>query len=67
MLLIIYEINQVLTCSANFIISYGTAANQATSFEITDTKFYVPVVTLATNDNAKLLRQLNQVLKEEME
>ena len=27
-------------------------------FKITDTKLYVPVVTLSTQDNAKLLQQL---------
>ena len=30
----------------------------ATKFKITDTKIYVPVVTLSTEDNAKLLLQL---------
>ena len=32
-------------------------ANQATAFAITDTKLYVHVVTLSTQDNAKLLQQ----------
>ena len=36
----------------------GTVANQATTFAITDTNLYVPVVTLSTHDNAKLLDQL---------
>ena len=27
-------------------------------FAITDTKYYVPIVTLSTQDNAKLLEQL---------
>ena len=31
---------------------------KATTFAITDTKLYVPVVTLSTQDNAKLLQQL---------
>ena len=39
------EINLILTCSANCVIS-SAAANQATTFAITDTKLYVPVVTL---------------------
>ena len=32
--------------------------NQATTFTITDTKIYVPVVTLWSQDNTKLLKQL---------
>ena len=31
---------------------------KATTFPTTDTKLYVPVVTLSTQDNAKLLQQL---------
>ena len=31
---------------------------KATTFVITDTKLYVPVVTLSTQDNAKLLQQV---------
>ena len=33
-----------LTWSANCVISTGTAANQVTTFAITDTNLYVPVV-----------------------
>ena len=33
------------------------------TFTIADTKLYVPVVTLSTQDNAKLLEQLNPVFK----
>ena len=33
-------------------------ANQDTELAITDTKFYVLVVILSTQDNAKLLQQL---------
>ena len=29
----------------------GTAANQVPEIKITDTKFYVPVITLSTEDN----------------
>ena len=42
------EINLFLTWSANCDIS-NTAANQATTFAITDTKLYVPVVTFSTD------------------
>ena len=36
---------------------------KATTFVITDTKLYVPVVTLSTQDNAKLLQQLKSGFK----
>ena len=32
-------------------------------FAITDTKLYVPVITLSTQDNAKLLQQLKSGFK----
>ena len=38
-------------------------ANQNATFAITDTKVYVPVVTLSTQDNAKLLQQLKSGFK----
>ena len=41
----------------------GTAANQVPKFKVTDTKPYVPVVTLSTQDNVKLLKQLESGLK----
>ena len=50
------EINLILTWSANCVIC-NAAANQATIFAITDTKLYVPAVTLSTQDNEKLLQQ----------
>ena len=62
MLLINYEISIILTWSANCVIS-NAAANQATTFAITDTKLYVPVVTLSTQDNEKLLQQLKSGFK----
>ena len=37
--------------------------NQAATFAITDTKLYVPVVTLSTQDNAKLFQQLKSGFK----
>ena len=39
------EINLVLTRSANCVI-VSNVANQSPTFEITDTKLYVPAVTL---------------------
>ena len=56
------EVNLILTRSANCVKS-NVAANQATTFAITDTKRYVPVVTLSTEDNAKLLQQLKSGFK----
>ena len=41
----------------------NAAANQGTTFTITDTKLYFPVVTLSTQDNAKLLQQLKSGFK----
>ena len=37
---------------------YTNVANQNPIFAITETKLYVAVVTLSTQDNAKLLQQL---------
>ena len=58
MSLINCEINLVLTWSANWFLVAGTVVNQVSTFRITNRKRYVPVVTLSTQDNAKLLNQL---------
>ena len=39
--------------------SVNAAAGQVVSFMITNTKLYVPVVTLSTEDNNNLTKQLN--------
>ena len=65
MSLIDCEINLNLTWSANCLIS-NAAANQNTTFSITDTKLYVPVGTLSTQDNAKLSQQLKSGLKAQL-
>ena len=49
------EVNLILTWSANCVIVSTNVANQNATYAITDTKLYVPVVTLSTQDNAKLL------------
>ena len=36
----------------------GTVENEAPTFIINDTKLYVPVITLSTQDNVKLLKKL---------
>ena len=46
------ENNLILTWSDQFVLSNDT---KATTFAITDTKLYISVVTLSTQDNAKLL------------
>ena len=57
------EINLILTQSANCVIIYTDIANQVPTFTITGTNLYVPVVTLSTQDNAKLLPQLESGFK----
>ena len=57
------EVNLILTLSANFVIIYTKVANQGATFRITETNLYVPVVTLSTQDNAKLLPQLKSGFK----
>ena len=57
------EINLQLKWSDKCILVAGTAANQKPEFKITDTKLYVPVVTLSTQDNVKLLKQLESGFK----
>ena len=56
MSLINCEINLILTCSASCFIIDGPIDNQIPTFAITDTKLYVPVITLSSQDNAKLLQ-----------
>ena len=63
MSLINCEINLILTWSTNFVFVSTNVANQNATFEITVTKLYVPVVTLSTQDNSKLLQQLNSGFK----
>ena len=52
------EVNLILTWSANFLIVSTNVPNRNATFLITDTKLYVPVVTLSQQDNAKLLQHL---------
>ena len=47
-----------MTWSAGCFIIYTDVADQVPTFRITETNLYVPVVTLSTQDNAKLLPQL---------
>ena len=59
------EVELILTRSANCVIIYTDISNQDHAFELDETNLYVPVVTLSTQDNAKLLPQLKSVLKEQ--
>ena len=52
------EVNLILTWPAICVIIYTDIANQIPTFTITETNLYVLVVTLSTQDNAKLLPQL---------
>ena len=54
------EVNLILTWSSTCVVTNSTGAG---TFEITDTKLYVPVVTLSTKENAKLLQQLKSGFK----
>ena len=57
------EVELILNWSANCVIISTNVANENPTFTITDTNLYVPVVTLSTQDNAKLLPQLKSGFK----
>ena len=63
MYLVNCEINLNLNCSENCVIMSTSVADQGTTLSITDTRLYVPVLTLSTQDNAKLLEQLKSSFK----
>ena len=52
MSLINCEVNLILTLSSTCVTANSTGAG---TFEITETKLYVPVVALSTQDTSKLL------------
>ena len=57
-----YEVNLSKTWSSTCVITNSTGAE---TFEITDTKLYITVVTLSTQDNSKLLQQLKSLALKE--
>ena len=57
------EVNLLLTWSANCVIASTNVVNQGAILAITETKLYVPLVTLSTQDNAKPLTQLKSGFK----
>ena len=60
MLLIDFEVNLILAWSKDCVI---TKSEGEAKFSINETKPYVPVVTLPTQDNVKLLQQLKSGFK----
>ena len=54
------EVNLNLTWSKDCVITNSTGEGK---FKITKIKLYVPVATLSTQDNAKLLQQLKSGFK----
>ena len=60
MILIICEVNLILAWSKDCVITNSTGEEK---FAITETNLYVPVVTLSTKDNEKLLQQLKSGFK----
>ena len=54
MSLINCKYNLILTWLVNVFIVAGTLATQVPTFAIIDTKIYVPIVNLSSQDNAKI-------------
>ena len=57
------EVNLILTWSSTCVVIATGVQNQVARFAITDTKLYVPVVTLSTQENTKFLQQLKSGFK----
>ena len=57
------EVNLILTWSSSCVLIATCTQNQNATFEITDTKLYLPVVTLSTQENTKFLQQLKSGFK----
>ena len=57
------EVNLILTWSSSCVLIATSIPNQNATFAITDTKLYVPVVTLSTQENTKFLQQLKSGFK----
>ena len=60
MSLINCETKRISTWSEKCVLSNDT---KATTFATTDTKLYVPIVTLSAQDNLKLMQQLKSGFK----
>ena len=57
------EIELILTWSRDCVLIYTNVDEQIPIFTITQTNLYVPIVTLSTQDNVKLLPQLKSGFK----
>ena len=57
------EVELILNWSANCVIIYTNVDNQVPIFITTEANLYVPIVTLSTQDNEKLLPQLKSGFK----
>ena len=51
------EVNLILTWASTCVLISTDVPNQNATFAITDTKLYVPIVTLPTQENTKFLQQ----------
>ena len=61
--LINWELNLILTWLSTCVITNSIGAG---IFTITDRKLYVPLLTLSTQNNSKLLQQLKSGFKKEI-
>ena len=61
------ELNLDLYWSKNFIKAITNLSNQVITFSVNDTKLYVPVVTLSTEENERLLEQLRSGFKKRID
>ena len=57
------EVNLILTWSSTCVLIFTNIPKENATFAITDTKLYVPVVTLSTQENTKFLQQLKSGFK----
>ena len=57
------EVNLILTWSSTCVLISTNVPNQSATFAITNTKLYVPVVTLSTQENTNFLQQLKSGFK----
>ena len=57
------EVDLILTWSSTSVLTATGDANQDATIATTDTKLYVPVVTLSTQENTKFLQQLKSGFK----
>ena len=57
------EVNLILTWSSTCVLIASNIPNQNATLAITDTKLYVPIVTLSTQENTKFLQQLKSGFK----